>query len=45
MDWIDLAKYRDKWPALVTEKVDLLFEVPSPSSEGLSYVELVNFIN
>ena len=45
MDWIDLAKYRDKWPALVKEKVDLVFEEPSPSSEGLSCVGLVSSIN
>jgi hypothetical protein len=45
MDWIDLAKCRDKWPALVKEKVDFVFEEPSPSSVDLSCAELVNFIN
>ena len=38
MDWFDLAKNRDKWPELVKEEVDFVFEEPSPSSEGLSCV-------
>jgi len=45
VDWFDLAKYRDKWLALVKEEVNLVFEEPSPSSEGLSCVELFNLIN
>jgi hypothetical protein len=44
MDWIDLAKYKDTRPALVKEKVDPVFEEPSPSSEELSCVELVKLI-
>jgi len=30
---------------LVKEEVEFVFEEPSPFSEGLSCVELVNFIN
>ena len=45
MDWIDLAKYRDKWPALVKEKVDLVFEETSPS-EGLpAWSQIILLIN
>jgi len=45
MDWFDMAKFRDKWLAIVKEDVNLVFEEPSPSSGGHSCVELVNFIN